>query len=252
MTRTRKRLQALGSPSRAIAIAAGVSPSIVSKNRRTVCPRKQGARISRPPVPKARTFWVRGRPRPHVCAKRGVCGEARPNSPAFARMETCGRDARAPKQSAPSARPGPAHFLGARASPPARLRAAWCLRGGAAQLASVRADGDVRARRPRTQAVRAFGAGGRGGLPGCAGVPARTFGRGSAFAGRGPQGDSMKRIDVPARLAASSPAMRRKPAVLRNTVLRTAHSLPEFFAAIREAFAENRLDALAAAKCGVL
>ncbi len=51
-----------------------------------------------------RTSRVRGRPRPHVCARGGVCGEGRPNSPAFARMETCGRDARAPRQT--SARRG--------------------------------------------------------------------------------------------------------------------------------------------------
>ena len=203
-------LQALGRSSRAIAIAAGVPPSIVSKNHRAVCPQKQGARISRPPAPRARTSWVRGRPRPHVSARcgvcgagrptrqrsrgwrragetpahpssphlrrdrarrtswvggrprphvsarGGVCGEGRPNSPAFARMETCGRDARAPRQSAPSARAGAAHFLGARASPPARLGAARRLRGGGPHLpAFARMETCGRdARAPKQRSVR--------------------------------------------------------------------------------------------------
>ena len=164
MTRTRKRLQALGRPSRAMAVAAGVPPSIVSKNHRTVCPRKRGARISRPPAPKARTSWVRGRPRPHVCARCGVCGEGPP-------------------------------------------------------LASVRADGDVRARRPRTQAVRAFGAGGRGALPGCAGVRARTFARGAAFAGRGAPTRQRSRGW---RRAGETPAHPDSPRLRRDRARRTS------------------------------
>ena len=70
-------------------------------------------------APKARTSWVRGRPRPHVCARRGVGRKARRQQrapmAAFGAVETCGRDARAPRKSAPSARRRPSTL------PPRRL-----------------------------------------------------------------------------------------------------------------------------------
>ena len=55
------------------------------------------------------------------CADCDVAGaQERPSSTSRERP-TCGRDARAPRKSAPSARLGGAHCLGARVSPPARL-----------------------------------------------------------------------------------------------------------------------------------
>ena len=97
-------------------------------------------------------------PRPHVSARRGTTGEgaviaARPA--AFAAVETCGRDARAPRKPAPSARwrrrNSPPHRIPAEprkfpqrpvalASPPALRRAHTCGRG-----------------RPRTQAPPSAG-----------------------------------------------------------------------------------------------
>ena len=106
-----------------------------------------------------------------------------------------------------------------RGRPRPRLRAGRRLRGGAPQLASVRADGDVRARRPRTQAVRAFGATGRGGLPGCAGVPARTFARGAAFAGRG--APTCQRLRG-WRRAGETPAHPGSPRLRRDQARRTS------------------------------
>ena len=62
----------------------------------------------------------------------------------------------------------------------------------------------------------------------------------------------MKQIEA---LRGLWPAYRQRaagPTVLRNTVLRIVEPLSEPLAAIREAFAENRLKAIAAVKCGVL
>lgn len=62
----------------------------------------------------------------------------------------------------------------------------------------------------------------------------------------------MKRTHVPTRFVACSPATRRRPAAPRNDPPRTACSLPELLAAIREARAEKRLEAIAAANTASL
>ena len=93
-------------------------------------------------APKARTSWVRGRPRPHVCARRGVGREARGGALLMAAFGP------ADPRNAPQRRPAReraegADFLGARASPPARLRAVRCRQGGARRRPGV-----LPARRP--------------------------------------------------------------------------------------------------------
>ena len=67
-----------------------------------------------------------------------------------------------------------------------------------------------------------------------------------------PQGNSMKRIEALRGLWHAHRQRAADPTVLRNTLLSIVHPLSDPLAAIGEAFADNRLKAIAAAKYGVL
>ena len=145
------------------------------------------------PAPKARTSWVRGRPRPHVATAANVGGRGAMTAllPAISRSaETCGQDARGP---------GPR------------------LRRGCASPRSIAWVGNVRARRPRTQEARRAETpavpGSAAGLLRRRPVSASGCGRGAGRAGRQSMFDSTQLVRslfgaAPTFMATASPPLK--------------------------------------------